>query len=85
MRPFPHCRRRRSERQTRPTSIIVIFRLLCMQEVLSILTLVYEPKSGGREGVAGSQSMSIQLCTGAQINFGDLYTIYDCMSMFKQR
>jgi hypothetical protein len=54
------------------------------KEMSSILpnqysTLVYEPKWGGRGGVARSQPMSIQLYTGAQINFRDItpYLIYE--------
>jgi hypothetical protein len=42
---------------------------------LSLLTnsaLVYEPKCGGRGGVAGSQPVSTAVHTVAQINFGGL-------------
>jgi hypothetical protein len=34
--------------------------------------LVYEPRCGGRGGVAGSQPMNTAVYTGAQINFGEL-------------
>ncbi len=41
--------------------------------------LVYEPKYGGRGGVAGFGQW-VQMCTGAQINFGDLTPYLTCVS-----
>jgi hypothetical protein len=47
----------------------------CLLSWLTNSALVYEPKFGGREGVAGSQPKKTeQLYTGAQTNLGDLTT-----------
>ncbi len=52
----------------------------CRLSWLNSIALVYEPKCGGRGGVAGSQPKSTAVYTGAQINFGDL-TPYLTMSL----
>jgi hypothetical protein len=70
---------------SRPKNIIPVFKpstvrskdqgvaKRCRLSLLTNSAFVYEPKGGGRGGVAGSQPMStVQLYTGAQINFGDL-------------
>ncbi len=52
----------------------------CSLSWLTHSALVYDPKCGGKGGVAGSQPMSIAVYTRAQINFVDL-TPYLTMSL----
>ncbi len=53
----------------------------CRPSWLTNSALGYEPKCGGRGGVAGSQPMSTVVHTGAQKNFKDLtpYLTYGYM------